>query len=40
MLSLFLYGFYSTDVELGGIGAGGQKAQGGRSHQHLLEKLH
>ena len=30
----------AVDVELGGIGAGGQKAQGGRSHQHLLEKLH
>ncbi|WP_206749733.1 hypothetical protein, partial [Synechococcus sp. N5] len=24
----------------GGIDAGGQKAKGGRSHQHLLEKLH
>ena len=30
----------AVDVELGGIGAGGQKAQGGRSHQQLLEKFH
>ena len=30
----------AVDVELGGISTGGQKAQGGWSHQHLLEKLH
>ena len=30
----------AVDVQLGGIGAGGQKAKGGRSHQQLLEKLH
>merc|ERR1711991_596840 len=29
----------AVDVQLGGIGAGGQKAKGGGSHQQLLEKL-
>jgi hypothetical protein len=30
----------AIDVELSGIGARSQKAQGGRSHQQLLEKFH
>jgi hypothetical protein len=30
----------AVDVELGGIGAGGQKAQGGRSSQNLVKYIH
>ena len=31
---------YTVDVQVGGVGAGGQKAQGGRRHQQLLEEFH
>ena len=40
VLNLGIRGSNAVDVQLGGIGASGQKAKGGGCHQQLLNKLH